>query len=215
VTLWQIAKPGYPGTRMKIFRLLPVLALALVAGGCVTSKNPIGQTAGFKPDPALVGVWRTRVRKDDPVITVYVLPKKDGGMTALAIGLPNKKDEGGWETFDLRVAALGPYHYMSGREGLDNGVPSKDRSGYTLLLYRLSGADTLTLYQLDTQKIGAVVDSGKLAGKVRKSDPKKSQWQSVSITADPASLDAFMKKPESAILFSAKFLVLHRQKPPQ
>ena len=191
------------------------LAAALLLAGCVTSKNPVGETVGFKPDPALTGVWtgRQESKKDAPVFTVYLLPKKDGGMTALGIALPGKKDEGGWDVIDIKVAMLGSNHFMSAREMMDDGVAKKDLSDYTLLLYRLRG-DTLTICQLDTQKIGDVVASGKLAGKADKGD-HKNKWNEVLITADPSSLDAFMKTPQATALFSEKFLVLHRQKPPQ
>jgi hypothetical protein len=199
-------------------RKLPIalaLAAALLLAGCVTSKNPVGETVGFKPDPALTGVWTGRQDgKDAPVFTVYLLPKKDGGMTALGVALPGKKDDGGWEVLDLKVAMLGSNPFMSAREMMDDGVAKKDPSDYTLLLYRQRG-DTLTICQLDTQKIGDVVASGKLAGKADKGDRKSNKWNEVLITADPASLDAFMKTPQATALFSEKFLVLHRQKPPQ
>jgi hypothetical protein len=193
------------------------LAAALLLAGCVASKNPIGQTVGFKPDPALIGAWAGHLegKKDAQRFTVYLLPKKDGGMTALAVSLPGKKDEGGWEVIDLKVAALGSNHFISARELMDDGVAKKDTVDFTLLLYRLRGGNTLTIYQLDTQKIGDLVNSGKLAGRASKGDPQKNKWDEVQITADPTSLDALMKTPEAAALFSDKFLVLHRQKPPQ
>jgi len=193
-----------------------MLALALLLAGCVTSKNPIGQTVGFKPDPALIGVWtgQQEGKKDAPLFTVYFLPKKDGDMTALAIGLPSANDEGGWTAIDLKVATLGATRFMSAREILDDGVAPKDMPDYTLLLYRFRDDNTLMIYDLDRQKIGALVDSGKLAGKAEKSDTKN-EWDDVLITADSIALDAFMKTPQAAALFSGKPMVLHRQKPPQ
>jgi hypothetical protein len=195
-------------------RICTVLGLALLLAGCVTSKNPIGQTVGFKPDPALIGVWtgRNDDKKDAPIFTIYFLPKKDGDMTALAVGLPSANDEGGWTAIDLKVAMLGATRFMSAREVLDDGGAPKEMPDYTLLLYRFGDDDTLMIYDLDRQKIGALVDSGKLAGKAQKGD---NEWDDVLITADSTSLDAFMKTPQAAALFSGKPMVLHRQKPPQ
>jgi hypothetical protein len=195
---------------MRVFRsaILGLAALALAACLPVTSDNPIGSTAGFKPDPALVGLWKGHGQdKDDKDVYFAFLQNEDGGMTALLI--TPEKDAGDWGTYDLKIATLGHSHIMNVRPGLKNGKPDTDEdAGETIpIRYDLAKDGKVTLMLLDDKATAAAIKAGKIKGTVREGSEDDGH-----ITADPKSLDAFFATKEGAALFSAKLAVLTRMK---
>jgi hypothetical protein len=184
------------------------LAAALLTSAClpVTSLHPIGSTAATAPDPALAGAWRGKMKDATAPGTLYFLPQKDGGATALFITDPGKKDAGNWSSFAVTTATLGANHFINARELLDEGKPAEGRIATTTfpLLYRISNA-SLTLYLLDEKKIAAAIAAGKLKGTV-----EKGVDGDVAITQDAATLDAFMASKAGAGLFGPPLMVLHK-----
>src|SRR5215469_2504621 len=95
-------------------RAVAALCAALLVAAClpVTSKTPIGSTTGLKPDPALYGVWRGRVKDSDTPAYMSFLRNDDGTMGCVLVTPPAGSDGGEWEVFTLNAATLGGHHFL-------------------------------------------------------------------------------------------------------
>jgi hypothetical protein len=191
---------------MRALRLAAAICAALLASAClpVTTKTPIGSSVGFKPDPALYGLWRSDGDRKDDIGFISFLKGDQDRMTAVMIS-PDR-DGGDWQVFELRAATLGGNTFLNARETLVNGRPADDElAGHDIpVLYRLKGR-TLTLLLIDEKKTAAAINTGAIAGKI---DP--GQYGDVHITADAASLDKFMQSDEGIALFSAQLIVMKK-----
>lgn len=195
---------------MKAVRFLVLGLAAAVATAClpVTSKNPIGATAGFKADPALIGLWRGHSDDGDAKDGYLAfLKNEDGSMTALLFQ-PDDESEG-WESFNLQTATLGANRIINAREELKDGKPDDDEMAKEIIpmLYTIGADGKITLALLDDKAASAAVKAGKIEGVVGAGDNGD-----VRITADSAKLDKFFATPEGARLFSQKLLVLTKVK---
>ena len=195
---------------MKAIRFAVLGLAALFVAAClpVTSKNPVGTTVGFKPDPALIGLWKGHGEDGDKDGYFAFLRNEQGtGMTALLITPGKDTDE--WGTFDLELATLGANHLMNVHEGLKNGKPNDDEMAKEniVMLYRVGGDGKLTLALLDDKATVAAVKQGRIKGEVA---PGGSD--DVRLTADPKQLDAFFATKEGATLFREKFVTLTKIK---
>jgi hypothetical protein len=193
---------------MKAVRFALAGCLALLVAAClpVTTKNPVGTTAGFQADPALVGLWKGH--GDDPDGDLRdgyfaFLRNDDGTMTCILITPDKSSDE--WGTFAVQTAALGGYRYMNVHGGLKNGKPDDDQLAKENILLRYSiGADgKLTLALLDDKATAEAVKAGRIAGVI-----EPGSMGDVRITADSAAQDKFFATKEGAALFSQKFVTL-------
>jgi len=191
---------------MKAVRFIVLGLAALFVAAClpVTTKNPVGSTAGFKPDPALLGLWKGHGEDDEGNDGYfYFLRNEEGSITAILI-TPGK-DMDDWGTFTLETATLGANRLMNVREGLKNGKPNDEElaKANILMLYRLERDGKLTLALLDDEATGAAIKAGKIQGTI---EPGTSG--DVRITAEPAEQDAFFATKEGAALFSKKLVTL-------
>jgi hypothetical protein len=201
------------GISMKTIRFAVLGAAALFVAAClpVTTKNPVGTTAGFKQDESIVGLWKVepgKDSKDDKQGFLAFLTAEDGNaMTALMIA-PGK-DAGDWGVYNLKLATLGQNHVMNAWSVSGNGRPAdKDEAkADILLLYRMGKDGKLTLYLLDDDKTGEAVKAGKIKG-----DVQPGSTGDVHITADPAALDKFFATKEGAALFVKPLVVMERVK---
>src|ERR1700682_731703 len=135
---------------MRLIWRLAALTFAFLTCAClpVTTKHPVGSTAGFRPDSALLGVWRGKI-KDDPAYIAFVSDLKNG-MSAVLISPPRAGDGGDWEVYEVKAAILGGYRFLSVRGSFENGhVVSDWPSGTTTPVLYLATRRTLTLYLLD------------------------------------------------------------------
>jgi len=202
---------------MRLLRAAVAMAAMFLAAGClpVTSKTPVGTTAGLDADEALTGTWIGRAedqedksrKKDKGVLYLHFLKDKDaGGFSVLWAATGDGKDNGEWMSFKVGTARLGTNRYMNAVETGKDGKPVdgalKDAS--FPLLYSFGRHHRLTLYMLDEDKVKAAIKAAKIAGTVESGD-----YGDVKITAEPAALDAFMATPEAAALFKV-FIVLKR-----
>ena len=193
---------------MKLHRIALAIVCTLLLAGClpVTSKTPIGTTAGLGADAALYGTWKGHSDDADNKTDGYFhfMKGKDGAITA-AVLLASGSDDDGWTILKLRTATLGANRFINAVETFDKDAPADESAKNTdiPLLYTIKGK-TLTLYLLDEDKTKEAIQAGKLAGTVEPGDSGD-----VKITADAAALDAFMATPEAAKLFKG-FIVLKR-----
>jgi hypothetical protein len=190
------------------FAILALAALALAACLPVTTDNPIGSTAGFKPDPALIGMWKGRgVDKDDKDGYFAFLRNEDGSMTATLTTFESDADQ--LDVYQAQVVSLGANHIMNVRARSQNGTPANEEDARQIIPIRYDiGKDgKLTLFLLDDKKTTAAIKAGQLKGTVREGSDGDGH-----ITADPKSLDAFFATKEGAALFGAKLVTLTKVK---
>ena len=211
---------------MKLRHIAVAIGCSLLLAGClpVTSKTPVGTTAGLGADDALYGTWIGRAEdqpdqdkndKDKGTLYLHFLPGKSldaPTITGVWVVAGSDKTNSELNLYELRTAKLGDNHFIDvlkliavDKEAkadapLDNGL----NGGAIPLLYKFGKHHTLTLYLLDEDKVKAAIAAGKIAGTVEKGD-----FGDVTITADAAALDAFFATAEAAKLFKL-FVVLHK-----
>jgi hypothetical protein len=187
---------------MSSIRIVLALAAALVVSACFppTTKTPLGTTVGFKPDPALNGMWRGQDSDKDAPGYIGFVKNADDTMTAVMVSPGLGNNDGEWETFALKLTTLGGKRYMTARATFAKDKPVKpgdeDALGDIILLYRIQG-NKLALYFADEKKLAALVKAGKLKGTV--SDDTSSP--DVALTSDGPELDKFFASPAAAALF--------------
>ena len=191
---------------MKAIRFPALAFAALFVAAClpVTTKVPIGSTAGFHADPALLGVWKGHGSDDGAKDGIIVFVKDgDDGMTAILCG-PDGED--GWESFAVRTAKLGTHAYMTAREQVKDGKPvnAEDSLHEIPLAYRIVGG-RLELMLMDEKAAAAAIKAGRIKGEV-----EPGGTGDVHITADAAEQDAFFASNEGASLFSEKLLTMKK-----
>ncbi|HUO97295.1 MAG TPA: hypothetical protein VMU01_01420 [Rhizomicrobium sp.] len=191
---------------MKLIHIAVTVACALMLAGClpVTSKSPVGTTAGLGADGALFGTWKGHSadsdNKDDGYF--HFMKAKDGSLT-VAVVMAKGSDDDGWTIFNAHTAALGPNRYLNAVETFDKDAPAEGdlKNASIPLLYVVKGR-TLTLYLIDEDKAKEAVKAGKIKGEVEPGD-----MGDVVITAEPAELDAFMARPEAKDLFKVMMVL--------
>jgi hypothetical protein len=191
---------------MRVLRLAAAAVAVSLTCAClpVTTKTPIGSSVGFKPDPALYGVWRSQSRQKDDLGFISFLKDEKDSMTAVMVS--PSRDGGDWQVFQLKTASVGGRTFMNARETLVGGKPADDGlAGQNVpVLYRVKGR-TLTLLLLDEKKTAAAIRAGAIAGTI---DP--GEYGDVHITADTASLDRYMQSDAGIALFSAQLIVMKK-----
>ncbi len=194
---------------MRMFLRMAAALAMLAMSAClpVTSKSPVGSTVGFKTDRTLLGTWKARTSKEEAASYVHILGNDDGTMTALLVTPPDKEDLGDWSAYTLRAATLGSNHILNAQEAITQGKASDGplAQQHVVLLYRATGKNSVTLYQMDETAVAAAIKAGELAGEI---DPGKTG--DVRITAEGPALDQFMKTPRAAKLFSKPLVTLTR-----
>ena len=201
---------------MNAVRFAVALAVSLLVTAClpVTSTSPVGTTVGFTADPALSGLWRGQVHQPEGWVYITFFPQTDNTTTAVLISPPDasRKDDsaqGDWSVYSLQTAALGPYRYMNAKEISNNGkAPDEAQAGKTFpLLYRVNSDGALVIYLLDEKAAAVAIKSGALAGTVG-----QGSFGDITLTADPAALDAFMATPAGRALFVKPLILLKKVK---
>jgi hypothetical protein len=212
---------------MKLRHIAMAVGCSLLLAGClpVTSKTPVGTTAGLGADEALYGTWIGRAQdqpdqdknsKDKSTLYFHFIPATPQGESPAIIGAwavtGSADNNGKLNLYKLRTAKLGDNNFIDvlkfsdGRVGLDAESATQNglNGGSAPVLYKFGKHHTLTLYLLDEDKVGAAIAAGKLAGTI-----EKEKYGDTVITSDAAALDAFFATPEAAKLFKV-FVVLHK-----
>jgi hypothetical protein len=199
-------------------RIFAVLAAALTLAACipVTSKSPVGSTAGLKPDPALYGMWEVRTsaaQYGNPAedakerAFIAILPDKGGDVTAVFLDIPSAEKSGEWSSYILTTTTLGAFHYINARALITDGTPADGRETKDSfpILYRIDRDGALTLTLIDEDAAKAAVQSGKIAGRI-----ENGKFGDVTLTAAPAQLDAFFSSDAGRALFTKPLIVLRK-----
>jgi hypothetical protein len=199
---------------MRIAKFVALALAALSLSACVSLKEPIGTSVGFKNDPALEGLWVSHPDKDNAITWAHVILNDNDTMTVIGISPRHDGQKAAWGTLEMTTVKLGANRYLNERETGDNGGPPKDASfaaGSSASAYYRVAGDTLTIYMLNTDRVAKDVDAGRIAGIVHRDD-KSDMVQSVEVTADGPALDAWLAKPDAPKLFE-QFIVLKRVRP--
>jgi hypothetical protein len=185
---------------------LAILAL-LVLAACYppVTRNPIGTTVGLKPDPAILGTWKSQPDPDNHRAGYYhFLSQQDGAITVVLV--PDKGDASDVLLARLTTARLGKVGFMNVRLMDTPKTEAKDQPPGTVpILYRIDAKGILSLYMLDEDLTKAAIKAHKLAG-----DAGKEGTDDATITADGPALDKFFQSPAGLALFTKPFGVLHR-----
>lgn len=193
---------------MRIIRIAATLACVFLLAGClpVTSKTPVGTTAGLGADAALTGTWKGHSadadNKNDGFF--HFMQAKDGSLT-IAVILAKGSSDDGWTIFNAHTASLGKNHFINAVETFDKDAPVEGdlKNANIPLLYVVKGR-TLTIYLINEDKAKTAIKAGKIKGTIEPGDSGD-----VQITSESAELDAFMAKPEAVDLFKV-MMVLKR-----
>ncbi len=194
-------------------RIIVIFAAALALAGClpVTTKTPVGSTAGFKSDPALYGMWEGAPGDShEPGVAYFaILPADEGKATAVFVSMPLPVKSGDWASYALTTTSLGPYRYINARAVYADGHPAEGSEAQNTfpILYRVGPDGTLTLYLVDEDAAKAAVNAKKIAGQVG-----SGTYGDVVLTAAPAELDAFFSGNAGRALFTKPLVVLHKVK---
>ena len=184
-----------------------LFAVFLAAAAClpVTSKSPLGTTAGYKADPQLAGMWKSASDQSAPWFAFF--PQPDGSTKAVMIEPASQSDKGGWMVFDLRTTTLGSDRYMDASVIEDDGKPPAQALDHIPVLYSFGADGSLTLTVMDEDAVKDAISAGKIAGQA-----EPGQTGDVVLTATPAALDAFLESPGGRALFKKPLVTLSRVK---
>lgn len=199
-------------------RLLAAICVMLVAGcSTVGIKYPIGTTTGLAPDRMLFGTWRGHFADDKQgdsgsqkaEFYVHFVAMNNGKVIVVVVAAPRSGEEGGFiDAASITTATLGENHFINAVDLLGQGSSKSDEGTISPLLY--TGSESgLTLCSLDLDETRNAIRSGAIAGTIEEHGAKDSiqHYETVTITADPAALDAFMAKPEAVKLFKPSMVL--------
>lgn len=188
-------------------RVAVALAATLILSACYppVTKNPVGVTAGIRPDKALIGLWEGEGH-DHKRSYFHFLPKSDGSIEVIIV--EENPVDADVTIAMVTTATLGANRYMNARL-VSNGVePETDQPPGTVpVLYRIDAKGTLTLAMMDETATKAAIDAHKIKGTTGKGGT-----DDAVITADPKALDAFMRSAAAVALFETPFFTLHKVK---
>jgi len=191
--------------------IIAILAATLALAGClpVSTTSPVGSTTGFRPDPALYGMWEGASQNPDEHDVAYIafVPGgDDGNATAIFVTTPVPAKSGDWASYAVKITALGPYHFLNAHALITDGRPAEGSEAQSFpVLYEMHAGGTLTLYLIDEDAAKAAVQSGKIAGQVQ-----GGSYGDVTLTAAPPQLDAYFSSHAGRALFTKPLIVMHR-----
>ena len=192
---------------MRLHRAALAIACTLLLAGClpVTSKTPVGTTAGLGADEALYGTW-TGHGEDGTAVTFHFVPWRTTPTRSPSWSAPNT-DSPSPKPASMCCTTKSATTFLNAaqmlRRGQSAGEPVERREHAAALQVREER-------QADASSYGRGQDQrGDPCRADRGHDRRRRQWRRIEITADAAALDAFMAKPEASKLF--KLLIVLRR----
>jgi hypothetical protein len=152
-------------------------------------------------------MWKGHGQK--PSDTLYLFFSQRDGEPASAVMLAPSDKNGGWAQYAFQTATLGPNKFMNAREVSSDGKPIDGAEAQKTfpVLYRVNGDGALVIYLMDETRAASAIKSGKIAGTVEPGNDGD-----VIITADAATLDAFMQTSDGRALFVKPLAILKKEK---
>jgi hypothetical protein len=173
--------------------LLLTLALLGLASCVPLSDHPAGDEKNFEFDARLQGVWRA-AGGDGPLL-LFVGPGDDAGHGVQLVTV-EETGEHRWKTVEYAGISTrrGPQGFLSVRYETTDG----ERRGWVLARYTLAGRDRLQLYTLDHTRLAALINAGKVSGRVSGDGP----YADIDVTmSSGAELIAFLESKDGRRVF--------------
>ena len=192
-----------------IVRLAAAVILGAALSAClpVVSSSPLGTTVAGSADGRLTGMWKGKVgTSTNAYLTVY--PPHEGTVKIVLLAPPAADDEGSWMIFEARTITLGSNSYLDARVVDDGGKPPDAKLAHMPVLYRVTGNGSLVLYLIDEVAARKAIATGTIAGTIEPGD-----FGDVTLTAEPAALDAFFASDAGRALFTKPLGILQRVNP--
>jgi hypothetical protein len=171
--------------------LAATAGLSLLLAACFPEfATPIG--SGEPADPVLIGSWKAAPKSDPDDVMLLAITGNGGGIT-LTLAPPDSTDEKPLVLKGRTGAGPGGTRFASLQpQGDDMGGDV----GYLVFRYEPDGAD-IKVWSLDTEKLAAVVNAGKIAG----TTTGQGTDTSVKITAGADEAAAYLESSEGETLF--------------
>lgn len=187
--------------------LVALVVLEMLVSGClpVTTSSPLGSTVSAASAPQLTGMWKGKFGSTKGPAYIAFYPGRDGVTRSLVLAPPTVDDDGGWIVFEARGARLGGNTYLDAREIEEDGKAGDPRLAHVPILYNISPDGLLALYLIDEKAVRAAIGKGAISGTV-----EPGEFGDVTITAAPATLDAFFASPAGRALFTKPLGILQR-----
>lgn len=191
----------------RLVLVVGLIALEMLVGGClpVTTSSPLGSTVGAAPELKLTGVWKGRLGAAADSVCLAFYAAHDGVRKIVMLAPPTGDEEGGWMVFEARGARLGGNTYLDAREIEDGGKAPDPRLAHVPVLYEFKAGGQLALYLIDEKAARAEIAKGAIAGTVQ-----SGEFGDVTITATPATLDAFFGSAAGRALFTKPLGIFRR-----
>ncbi|MBI3768760.1 MAG: hypothetical protein HY271_09745 [Deltaproteobacteria bacterium] len=172
-----------------------LLTLALIGlASCVPlSDHPAGDEKNSEFDARLQGVWRA-ASGDGPLL-LFVGPGDDAGHGVQLMTVEETRDQR-WKTVEYAgISTRGGRHgFLSVRYQTTGG----ERRGWVIARYTLAGRDRLQLYTLDHTRLAALINAGRVSGRVSGDGP----YADVDVTmGSGAALIALLESKDGQRLF--------------
>jgi hypothetical protein len=200
--------------RAKQFSLL-ILVVLLVASGvsCVPCKHPLSDEKTSKLDERLIGEWRLydgdKPAADANPVFVGRVAGRDNTLEVVQCDV-DKDGHVVVERSPLYATEVDSLRLVSMRR---QGVKEDGESVYDVVLYEMPDKDTLNLYLMDDQVMGASIQKMDLPGTVKaRNSLGATHYSMVNITASAEELRKFIEKTGKKC-FSSEFTMTMKRVP--
>jgi len=177
-----------------------------VLSACYVAAPAPPEGAGL--DPALKGVWAGMEEngKIKSGAFLHFVEAKEG-KPPLMVAVDDTELEV-YETFTLKLKGKAGIGAFAVRQILP-ADKEKPKVEYVLGYYKITG-DRLAISILDSDKVGAMVDAGKVKG-----EKTSGKYYDVSLTGTPAELASFLASPEASAAAGTMQTIARRFRAPR
>jgi hypothetical protein len=183
------------------------LALSLLTGCLVDSKNPIAPPSAEAIDPDILGTWGTR--GEDGAVFFHVFQPTGGvpgAVEVIAVGFEKDKS-GSIDRYCGHLSRIGKQHFIN-LIGPVEDCAKTEGEPYFFVAYDRTPDGVLTIRLMLEDEIKKAIGSGKLAG-----EKDAAGGPTAHITADSAAIRAFILA-DTGSLWDKALAPLRRVVPP-
>jgi hypothetical protein len=183
------------------------LALSLLTGCLVDSKNPIAPPSADAVDPEILGSWEAH--GDDGAVFFHVFQPTGGvpgAVEVIAVGFEKDKS-GSIDRYCGHLSRIGKQHFIN-LIGPVEDCAKTEGEPYFFVAYDRTLDGVLTIRLMREEAVKKAIGSGKLAG-----DKDAGGGPTAHITAEPAAIRAFILA-DTGGLWDQALAPLRRVEPP-
>lgn len=190
---------------MALRRILIVLVLAGLAGGCIAeSANPLPPPPGGKSDKRLLGRWGG---PDSATKGYMKISQEKGPWFRLSAVDPSGNPVGVEMLFT--TANLNGHGYLSLKPVKMEGETVPADAPYMIVRYEMPDGDTVAFFAMGDGKVAKDIKENRIAGVITPAEPAGSEGSvfggpsdNVLITADSMTLAKYVLKSDPTVLFA-------------